>query len=1035
MLDYEDARSHSITISLNATGQGDAPDDVTFTLEVTNRPVSIAFEVDNFMLIEGFYAQAQELSSITLSGDDNPANLTFTTDDNRFEVRGDAATGYALYLKEGMMLDYETEEEIDVKVTSSGDGVDNETFTLQVTNRPISLALETQSAPLQEGLYDQAQELSPITLSGDDSIANMTFITDDNRFEVRGDEANGFALYLRENAIIDHETEAQITVNVSSSDVGSNNESFTLHVTNRPVSFAFAKQSPFLVEGLYSQSHELSLITLSDDVTPSSIFNITTNDNRFEVGINNDGHYALYLKEGTDLDYETEEEITVNVSSTGDGSDEETLTLDIINYAVQLSLDDTIISLDEGTYDSGYFLTNIALDGDHTRASDFSLSLSNDYLFSVRLNVISGQYELWLNEGIELDYEMTQGELNQDRHHRVEIISPDDGLAYFNLNVVNEPEASILSHVDLPLDNHRIDWLFSESSWSPLLGQGVEIDYSFINIDDSDVDGIDIPLGELTNASQALKESVAHSFSLFEQVSNLTFKEVPDNADGHGFMRIGIVSNPDIYGALAYYPYPGSQGNAGNIWLQQNYGQYNNAANLKNGSYAKSAITHEIGHAVGLSHPQDNYRTFDVRILGRDDNNTTHTIMAYAEAWHDKVGSGSDNDTHGPTSLMINDILALQYLYGANNEWARGDDLYHFGGRASADDVLHETIWDTGGVDEFSWQGQSSSARINLNQGSLSFFGAITALDSPLLTQGDFGEGTGIVGIAFKTIIENATGGDGDDHLISNDVANRLDGGKGIDAASYEVSDEAVTVDLSSSDAQQGGYAAGDTLINIENLIGSDFNDNLTGDNGRNHIYGGGGGDNLNGGDHDDRLHGGDGDDTLYGGKGIDQLYSGDGIDELYGEDGNDTLFGYGGVNILNGGRGDDNIFADSGRAIMTGGAGNDVFAISHIAYTIENACVITDFHFAIIDYRANSYDENADFLDLTAIIDALWIDQTRSVNTGQDSNDSDMLDTVLYADEFGEEVVVILEDFTNDIAEIMSDSSIELYDFNPVII
>ena len=119
----------------------------------------------------------------------------------------------------------------------------------------------------------------------------------------------------------------------------------------------------------------------------------------------------------------------------------------------------------------------------------------------------------------------------------------------------------------------------------------------------------------------------------------------------------------------------------------------------------------------------------------------------------------------------------------------------------------------------------------------------------------------------------------------------------------------------------------------------------------------------------------------------------------------------------------------------MTGGAGNDVFAISHIASTIENAYVITDFHFAILDLSVAYFDANKDWLDLTAIIDALWVDQTQSVNTGQDSNDSDIFDTVLYADESGEEVVVILEDFTSDIAEIMSDSSIELYDFNTALI
>ena len=119
----------------------------------------------------------------------------------------------------------------------------------------------------------------------------------------------------------------------------------------------------------------------------------------------------------------------------------------------------------------------------------------------------------------------------------------------------------------------------------------------------------------------------------------------------------------------------------------------------------------------------------------------------------------------------------------------------------------------------------------------------------------------------------------------------------------------------------------------------------------------------------------------------------------------------------------------------MTGGAGNDVFAISHIASDVENACVITDFHSAIIDFDSTLIDSGKDWLDLTAIIDALWIDQTQSVDTGQDSNDSAMFDTVLYADELGKEVVVVLEDFAFDIAEIMSDSSIELNDFNTAII
>ena len=57
-----------------------------------------------------------------------------------------------------------------------------------------------------------------------------------------------------------------------------------------------------------------------------------------------------------------------------------------------------------------------------------------------------------------------------------------------------------------------------------------------------------------------------------------------------------------------------------------------------------------------------------------------------------------------------------------------------------------------------------------------------------------------------------------------------------------------------------------DTLISIENIIGSDFGDQLTGSNGNNQVEGGAG---------DDRVHGGfGGRNILYGGAGDDTLIS-----------------------------------------------------------------------------------------------------------------------------------------------------------------
>jgi Ca2+-binding RTX toxin-like protein len=117
--------------------------------------------------------------------------------------------------------------------------------------------------------------------------------------------------------------------------------------------------------------------------------------------------------------------------------------------------------------------------------------------------------------------------------------------------------------------------------------------------------------------------------------------------------------------------------------------------------------------------------------------------------------------------------------------------------------------------------------------------------------------------------------------LTANAGANRLDGGTGVDTASYSASDTGVIVGLGFGNAS-GGYAAGDTLISIENLTGSNFGDILDGSSGRNTIFGGGGNDSLSGGEKVDVLSGGDGDDRLVGGQGADKLTGGLGNDTYW---------------------------------------------------------------------------------------------------------------------------------------------------------
>jgi Ca2+-binding RTX toxin-like protein len=84
---------------------------------------------------------------------------------------------------------------------------------------------------------------------------------------------------------------------------------------------------------------------------------------------------------------------------------------------------------------------------------------------------------------------------------------------------------------------------------------------------------------------------------------------------------------------------------------------------------------------------------------------------------------------------------------------------------------------------------------------------------------------------------------------------------------------------------QATGGAGMDSLSNMENLIGSMFNDSLTGDGSANVLSGLAGNDILSGGGGDDMLIGGSGSDTMTGGAGKDTFkwMSGDagGIDTI----------------------------------------------------------------------------------------------------------------------------------------------------------
>lgn len=113
------------------------------------------------------------------------------------------------------------------------------------------------------------------------------------------------------------------------------------------------------------------------------------------------------------------------------------------------------------------------------------------------------------------------------------------------------------------------------------------------------------------------------------------------------------------------------------------------------------------------------------------------------------------------------------------------------------------------------------------------------------------------------------TGGNGDDLITGGAGSDYIDGGAGIDTVSYASSSAYVHIDLANND-HWNGDASWDSITNVENVIGSLYNDIIIGDTAANLLNGGVGNDTISGGNGNDVIVGSFGQDSLTGGSGND---------------------------------------------------------------------------------------------------------------------------------------------------------------------
>jgi hypothetical protein len=274
------------------------------------------------------------------------------------------------------------------------------------------------------------------------------------------------------------------------------------------------------------------------------------------------------------------------------------------------------------------------------------------------------------------------------------------------------------------------------------------------------------------------KTAVETAMRLWSNLANISFTEVAAASyTNAATILVGNYYNTgDGSAAFAYYPRDNQSftSSQGDVWL--------NIADSKMlsptaGSFQYLAIEHEIGHALGLEHP-GNYNaapgvsiTYDASALYVEDSRQ-YTIMSYFGASNTGANHVYQGQAIFASTPLLHDIAAIQRLYGANTSFASGDTTYGFNSDADAafriGGSTHQvvySIWDGGGVDTLDFSGYGNNQVIDLTAGNFSDVGALKKN----------------VSIAVGAVIENATGGSGNDSLIGNAAGNRLAGGGGND--------------------------------------------------------------------------------------------------------------------------------------------------------------------------------------------------------------------------------------------------------------
>ena len=415
--------------------------------------------------------------------------------------------------------------------------------------------------------------------------------------------------------------------------------------------------------------------------------------------------------------------------------------------------------------------------------------------------------------------------------------------------------------------------------------------------------------------TQNQQNEILQALNEWGNASGITFVEVKPGASDITFSTYDFSNSSEQgaggegyypFGDWNYYSYPqffDGWAGAGDVLMTR--------ADETSGLFAYTTVLHEIGHALGLKHPTQD---FDNGASGVDHNQVLATDDGTAT-----VMTEQPNTLQHLTAL---DIAAVQSMYGTNA---------------------------MDGSEYAAWTYNSTTNSFTFDALAAGGFVRGSAVNDTMVGSAHADTMVGLYGN------DSLSGGGDNDALFGGSGNDTLDGGAGADTLYGGKDNDTYFVD-NTGDVIIEFAGEGTDLVNttvsytlpdnVENLTLTANNINGTGNALDNVIHGNNGVNILQGLDGNDSLLGAGGNDSLDGGNGNDYLDGGTGNNTLTGDAGNDTLMG-------------------SGVETMHGGAGNDTYYVMNIGDVVSEQTTPgtddggTDLVYSMISYTLPDFVEN----------------------------------------------------------------------------